>query len=436
MTVQVWKWPLAAQILLGLLLGAVAGMIANSLWHGAPGLSWTIKNIIQPVGSIFLRMIFMMVIPLIVSAIVIGITQMGDVRKLGRLGLRCLLITVALACTSVCIGLLLVNWIQPGKQIPEERRVALAEQYGAQASDKLAQARQAKPLAQTLVELIPNNPLAEATNAFAPNDAGGGILAVMVFSLFVGIAMALAEQERVRALADFFQGMFAVCMKVIGMAMRIAPIGVACLAFSVAASLGVEVVRTLGLYVGVVVGGLALHQFVVYPVTLVLFSRVSPFTFFREIREAMITAFSTASGNATLPISLKVAEQNLRLPPQIARFVLTVGSSANQNGTALYEGVTVLFLAQVFGVELTVMQQVLVALMCVLAGIGTAGVPGGSLPLVIGVLVSVGVPGESIALILGVDRFLDMCRTTLNVTGDLVCAVVVSGKPAKVNGNS
>lgn len=423
-----WKWSLPTQIFVGLLAGASAGIIANRTFGGSESLTWAVQNVIQPVGNIFLRLIFMMVIPLIVSAIVLGIAEMGDLRKLGRVGVRCLLITVGLAITSVLIGLLLVNWIKPGSHVSPEKRAELVAQYATAASKTVDLAAQKKTLADTLIELIPKSPIGEAARAFDSNYTGGGILAVMVFSLFVGLGIAFSEQDKVRTLVQFLSGLFTVSLKVIGFAMCIAPICVACLVFSVAARLGFEVVHTLGVYIVVVLLGLALHQFVTYPVVLLLFSRMKPWTFFRQIEEVMVTAFSTSSSNATLPVSLRVAEQNLRLPPQISRFVLTVGASANQNGTALYEGVTVLFLAQVFGVELTVVQQLTVALMCVLAGIGTAGVPGGSLPLVVGVLVSVGIPGESIALILGVDRFLDMCRTTLNVTGDLVCAVVVADR--------
>jgi len=215
-------------------------------------------------------------------------------------------------------------------------------------------------------------------------------------------------------------------MKIIGFAMKIAPLGVACLMFSATATKGLGIVGGLGVYAAVVIAGLALHQFGTFSLFLKLFGGKSPIIFFREIKEAMITAFSTSSSNATLPVSLRVAEKELKLPPEISRFVLTVGASANQNGTALYEGVTVLFLAQVAGVDLSLMQQITVALMCIVAGVGTAGVPGGSLPLVVGVLVTIGVPAESIAIIMGIDRILDMCRTTLNVTGDLVVAQCVA----------
>jgi DAACS family dicarboxylate/amino acid:cation (Na+ or H+) symporter len=214
--------------------------------------------------------------------------------------------------------------------------------------------------------------------------------------------------------------------------MAIAPFGVACLSFALMATTGWDLLGSLAVYVVVVVGGMALHQFGVYALVLRFMAGKSPIAFYREVKEAMITAFSTSSSNATLPVSLRVAEQELRLPPQISRFVLTVGASANQNGTALYEGVTVLFLAQVFGVQLDLTQQIVVALMCILAGIGTAGVPGGSLPLVVGVLISIDVPAQSIAIILGIDRFLDMCRSALNVTGDLVIATVVSAQSGEL----
>ena len=251
-------------------------------------------------------------------------------------------------------------------------------------------------------------------------------MAVMVFSLFVGVAMTAVPREKTIALRGFFEGMFEVSMAIIGFALRLAPLGVACLSFAVAARLGLDLFRTLGFYVGVVLLGLSLQQFGVYPLVLRFLAGRSPVAFFRESKEAIVTAFSTSSSNATLPVSLRIAEHELRIPPRIARFVLTVGASANQNGTALYEGNTVLFLAQDFGVDLSLSQQLTVALMCVMAGIGTAGVPGGSLPLVVGVLLSINVPAEAIAIILGIDRFLDMCRTTLNVTGDLVIAAVVS----------
>lgn len=433
MTAKFWKWPRANLILFGLVFGAGLGLLVEQVVtdpESIKTLQWWLANVIQPVGRLFIRIIFMIVIPLIFSAIVLGVAEMGDVRKLGRVGLKSVFFTLLLSGTSVLLGITLVNVLEPGKQLSAETKQSLTEKYQSEAKPRVQQGTTKAPLADTLLGLIPQNPLAEAVNAFAPNYAGGGLISVMIFSLFFGVAMALAPPEKVAALTGVLHGIFAVSMRIIDFAMSLAPIGVACLGFSLTATLGIDILRSLGFYAGVVILGLALHQFGTYSLFLKVVAGKSPWVFFRDVREAMLTAFSTSSSNATLPVSMRVAEEKLKLPPQISRFVLTVGASANQNGTALYEGVTVLFLAQVFGVELSLAQQFVVALMCIMAGLGTAGVPGGSLPLVVGVLVTIGVPGESIAIILGIDRLLDMCRTTLNVTGDLVCAVLVSnGEP-------
>jgi DAACS family dicarboxylate/amino acid:cation (Na+ or H+) symporter len=418
----------ATRILSGLLIGLVLGLAAGAALPetAQPSLNWWIDQVIQPAGRIFLRIIFMVVIPLILSAIVIGTMETGDVRALGRVGWRALIATFALSAASVGIALGLVNLIGPGHSLSPESRQSLVQTYAGASQTSIERGSQSQSVATTLLNFIPENPLAEAVNAFNPENKGGGLLAVMVFSLFIGVALTIAPRDRTATLRAFFEGMFEVSMVIIGFALRLAPFGVACLAFAVAARLGLELFRTLGIYVAVVLLGLAIQQLVVYPITLRLFAARSPMRFLSEAKEAIITAFSTSSSNATLPVALRVAEKNLSIPPRIARFVLTVGASANQNGTALYEGVTVLFLAQVFGVDLTLTQQIVVALMCVMAGIGTAGVPGGSLPLVVGVLLSINVPPDAIAIILGIDRFLDMCRTALNVSGDLVIAAVVA----------
>jgi DAACS family dicarboxylate/amino acid:cation (Na+ or H+) symporter len=416
-------------ILIGLLIGAIAGAVAKA-WFGGPALDGAVANIIKPVGTIFLRLIFMVVVPLIVSAIVLGVVELGDVRRLGRVGLRCLGMTLLLSGISVVVGLGAVNLFRPGHGIDPAVRERLVAQYTAQAGEKIAQAQQKKPLAQTLLDLIPQNPIEEAVNSFNPDRSNGGLIAVMVFSLIFGVAMTVLGGEGVAPLKAVLDALFRVCLKVIDFAMMLAPVCVACLSFALTATTGLELLGVLASYLAVVLGGMAFHQFGVYSAALALLGGKSPRAFFREAREAIVTAFSTSSSNATLPVSIRVAEEDLRLPPQISRFVLTVGASANQNGTALYEGVTVLFLAQVFGIHLSLGQQFVVALMCILAGVGTAGVPGGSLPLVVGVLMTIGVPAPAIAIILGIDRFLDMCRTALNVTGDLVIATVVSRESA------
>jgi Na+/H+-dicarboxylate symporter len=261
--------------------------------------------------------------------------------------------------------------------------------------------------------------------------SNSSILSVMFFALFFGIGLLLADTPNTRALKRGFEGLFDVTMRLIMIVIRLAPIAVACFMFNLAALFGWELLVRLSAYVGVVVLALAVQMFVVFPALLATLGRKNPITFFRETQEASLMAFSTASSNATLPTALRVAEQNLKLPRRVSRFVLTIGATANQNGTAMFEGVTVIFLAQFFGLELTIWQQLTVMLVCILGGIGTAGVPAGSLPVVALILAMVGIRPEAIALVLGVDRFLDMCRTTLNVVGDLVAAQVISaGEPA------
>ncbi|PAW75567.1 MAG: dicarboxylate/amino acid:cation symporter [Verrucomicrobia bacterium Tous-C9LFEB] len=422
-----WQWSLATQILVGLLIGASCGLLVQALGTGTR-LDAFITNVTAPVGQIFLRLIFMVIVPLVISAIALGVAGMGDLRQLGRVGVKCLGMTLLLAGASVVIGLVLVNVIQPGHYLSAEKSAALEKQYGSAAQEKVTQGGQSVSATGFLLGLIPTNPIAEAAKIFTAQDDGKALLAVMVFSVLVGLAIISCPEEKTRALTALFDSVFTISLKIIDFAMKLAPVCVACLAFNVTARLGFEIVTTLGAYVATVMLGYLIHGLVTYPVVLRTLGGKSPIAFYREIQEVIYTAFGTSSSNATLPVSLEVAEQKLKLPPQLSRFVLTVGATANQNGTALYEGVTVLFLAQVFGVDLSLGQQIVVALLCILAGIGTAGVPGGSLPLVVGVLVTVGVPGESIAIILGIDRFLDMCRTVLNVTGDLVIAVVVASK--------
>lgn len=411
--------PLHLRIAIGMLVGATAGVEANLLLGDHPALQWTIRNLAYPAGQIFLRLIFMVVVPLVFSALALGVAQLGDIRKLGRVGLRTLVFTLLVSALSVVLGIVLVNAVQPG--------VGLAEDTKRQLHETLAGTGSAPPSGQVktgvglLVEIIPENPVAAMATAFQ-----GGMLGVMFFSLFVGLAMALIEPSRVEPLVRLLQAVYDVVMKVIDLAMRLAPYGVAALLFTLTARFGLDIMQKLVWYVLTVVVGLALHQFGVYSLLLRYLVKASPRKFFAAIQEVMLTAFSTSSSNATLPITMRVAEQSVGVPPEISRFVLTLGSTANQNGTALYEGITVLFLAQFFGIELSLGQQALVVMMAILAGVGTAGVPGGSLPLLVLLLNTIGIPGEGIAIILGVDRILDMCRTTVNVTGDVVAAAYVS----------
>lgn len=420
------------RILIGMAIGASAGLAANLLIprgpDGAPHphLEFVARNIAEPLGQIFLRLIFMVVVPLVFTALSLGVAEIGDLRKLGRLGVRTLVLTVILSSLSVAIGLGLVNTIKPGTRLSAEKRAELREKYVQDSQKTLANAAKAKSVRDSLLDIIPKNPLQEMVGALDGSSPGGGMLSVMFFALVVGIAITVSP-ERTGPLVAVLQGVYDVTMVVIGAAMKLAPFGVAGLIFSLTAVLGLEIFTTLAWYVLTVVLGLALHMFGVYSLLVGLVARWSPRQFFSRISEALLTAFATSSSSATLPTALRVTEEKLGVRRDITSFVLTVGSTANQNGTALYEGITVLFLAQVFGVDLSFGQQLMVVLMSILAGVGTAGVPGGSLPLVAMVLQSVDVSPEGIAIILGVDRFLDMCRTTVNVTGDIAIAASVQG---------
>jgi DAACS family dicarboxylate/amino acid:cation (Na+ or H+) symporter len=269
-----------------------------------------------------------------------------------------------------------------------------------------------------LVKIVPRNPVAAA--------ASGDMLAVIFVALMCGVALTMLPREKSEPMVRFLESLGHVTVAIIELVMKVAPIGVFCLIFSVTARFGFTLLVNLAQFVVTVVGSLAFFLVVGYSVILALVARRSPLDFFRKARVVMITAFSTSSSNATLPTTMRVAEEELGIPREIGGFVLPLGATMNMNGTALFEGATVLFLAQVFGVHLSLSAQLVVVLMSVVTAIGVAGIPGGSIPLLMMVLGMVGVPMEGIAIILGVDRILDMCRTTLNVTGDLVTATVVA----------
>jgi DAACS family dicarboxylate/amino acid:cation (Na+ or H+) symporter len=420
----------ASRILVGLVVGLALGLAAN-VWQRqageTPAAVAAAMWLADVVGNLFLRLMFVVVLPLVVSALALAVVEMGDLRKLGRVGVRTLLVSALLSGTAVLLGLGLVNVLQPGKVLSERGRDALVARGSDAAAGVLESAAAAKPLARVLIDLVPQNPLQEMAGAIDGSSPGNGMLAVMVFSLLVGAAIA-TRPERCGPLVGWLEGWHVVAMTVIGWALSLAPVGAGCLVFAVVARLGFDVVVSLFWFALTVLAGLGVQLVIVYPIALRLLAGRSPVAFFRGVAPAMEVAFGTSSSNATLPTALAVAEDNLRLPRDTARFVLTVGATANQNGTALYEGVVVLFLAQVYGIELSVGQQLQVVLMSILAGIGTAGVPGGSLPLIAVLARSVGVPAEGIGLIFGVDRILDMCRTVLNVTGDLVVASCVAGR--------
>ena len=412
------KLPLHVKMLIGFVVGITAGLLVHMFAPGAPWVDVLTTYVTQPIGSLFLNLLFMLVLPLLFSALVMGVAEMGDVRSLGRVGWRMLAYTVVVSSIAVIIGLVLVNVLRPGDGVDPALAARLLAEGSERAQQIVASNAATGSAMDLLVNIVPRNVVAAA--------AGNDLLAIMFFALMVGIGLVLTPTAAAEKFKGAVEGLFDLSMTLINLVIRAAPYAVAALVFNLAALFGWDLLLRLAGYVGVVVLALGLHFIVVYSLVLKFAGGWSPIAFYRGAQEAIIMAFSTASSNATLPTALKVAEENLKLPRKISRFVLTVGATANQNGTALFEGVTVLFLAQFFAVDLSLTQQLLVMLVCILGGIGTAGVPAGSLPVVAMILGLVGVPPEGIGLILGVDRFLDMCRTALNVTGDLVGAVVVS----------
>ncbi len=415
------RMPLHWKIAIGFVAGLALGLLVYySVGTGAPWVQTLTRYVTQPFSTLFLSLIFMLIVPLLFSALVVGVSEMGDIRSLGRIGWRTLAYTVLLSGIAVLLGLVMVNVFKPGAGVdPVQAQQLLSESAERAQAIVKDSAEQPKGM-DMLLAIVPQNVIGAASS-------NASILALMFFALMFGIGIVMSrETPAIATLKRGIEGLFEVSMTLIGLVIRLAPYAVFCFMFNLAALFGWDLVFRLGAYVLVVVGALAIHLFVIYPIALKVFGNYSPVRFFRGSQEAMLMAFSTASSNATLPTALRIADSELGLPRRISRFVLTIGATANQNGTALFEGVTVLFLAQFFGVELSIGQQVMVMLVCILGGIGTAGVPSGSLPVVALICAMVGVPPEGIGLVLGVNHLLDMCRTTVNVTGDLGIAALVS----------
>ena len=426
--------PLHTRILIGLAVGVVAGVTVNYLFGGEhPRVVWVVENITRPIGELFLRLLLMIVVPLVFSSLVVGIAGIGDIRKLGRVGLKSFAYCLILSAISVVIGLTLANTIRPGKRVDKATSDALQQRYSSTASKEVESATKSKPaetpLMQVVTTIVPKNPIAAVaglvTGSTTQSDTPN-MLHLMFFALLVGVAITLIPVEVTAPLLRGLEALYEITAKIIDMVMKIAPFAVACLLFNNTARFGLDLLQALAWFVVTVLLGLSLHMFGVYSLSVYFLSRISPLEFFRRIKTVILTAFSTSSSNATLPTALRVSEENLGVPQEINSFVLTVGATANQNGTALYEGVTVLFLAQLAGVDLSLGQQLMVVYLAILGGIGTAGVPSGSIPFIIGVLATIGVNPALIAIILGVDRILDMCRTTLNVAGDITAATYVA----------
>jgi dicarboxylate/amino acid:cation (Na+ or H+) symporter, DAACS family len=416
---------LHTRIALGLVLGAFVGGLSNAFFAGEPWLVFVSENIMYPVGQVFLRLLFMTVVPIVFVSIALGVAGIGDMKTLGRLGGRTFGYFALSTLIAATIGLTLVNFIKPGEGLDEATRGDLMSRFSGGAESMTASGPPDFGIS-TFVNIIPRNPVAAAADM--------DMLALIFFALILGAALTVIPDKRSDPVIRVLEGVGDAIIVIINWAMKLAPYGVFGLIFVITSQFGWGILAQLGMYVGVVLVGLLLHATVGISSLVRIFGKLNPVLFWRSISAPIVTAFSTSSSMATLPTSIATAEKNLDVQPKIAGFVLPLGATMNMNGTALFEGVTVLFLAQVFGVDLTLGQQIIVVILAVLTAIGAAGVPGGSLPLMMLVMATVGVPPEGIAIILGVDRILDMSRTTLNVCGDISASVYVDRIDREIGG--
>jgi proton glutamate symport protein len=406
------RLPLYTKILIGLLAGVVFGILANQL-----GFSNFVSNYIKPIGSVFIRLISMVVIPLVFASLLVGTASLNDIRKLGRIGIKTVAYYLCTTIIAISIGLLLANTLRPG-DLREETRKRLIQNSSEQTGAPTETSVKRPTVKDTLLNIIPTNPV----QAFAE----GKMLQIILLALLTGICLSLIGSERSQPVISFFQAINDVVIQMVHIIMKIAPYGVFALISAVIADFGLEILLILLKYSAVVIAGLGLHVTIVYSLAIRIFSKQKVRTFFKGIRPAQLIAFSSASSSATLPVTMECTEKNLGVSGQIASFALPLGATINMDGTALYQGVSAVFIAQFYGMGLTVAQQLTIVLTAVLASIGTAGTPmAGVITLAI-VLKSIGVPLEGIAIILGVERILDMCRSMVNVTGDASCAVVVA----------
>jgi proton glutamate symport protein len=369
---------------------------------------------IQPIGEAFMRLIKMVIVPLVFSSLLVGVASLGDVRKLGRLGAKTLGLYIGTTAAAVTIGLVCAHVINPGSFIDEQSRVALQAQFQSAAGDEVERAAEAPSTVENILNIIPANPIA----SLASPD-GGDMLQVIFFALLFGISLTFLDTKNGRPVVNFFDRVQNAMVVIIHIVMKLAPYGVAALVAEVVGTSGFSVLKGLFVYGIAVLVGLALHGILVYGAIVKYLARLPFIAFLRAIRPAQLIGFSTSSSSAALPVSLECAEQNLGVSTPVSSFVIPLGSTVNMDGTALYQGVAAVFIAQVFQMDLTVGDQIGIVATATMASIGAAGVPGAGMVTLAMVLIAAGIPTVGVALILGMDRLLDMFRTGLNVTGDL-----------------
>ena len=420
---------LATRILIGLVIGIIAAVVTLAIGHFHPPTLETMQAIstavFDPFGQVFLRLLFFVVIPLVFASLASGIVQLGNLNRLGPLALRTFLLFSMNMAIGVTIGLVMMNLLNPGAQIAPDAMAQLMQDYGGTAQQAIERkAEQPIMSLAVLVEMfMPRNLLGAITGS--GRAALGDVLPLILFAILVGAAATRLQRSQQEAIQKVLDTVSHLMTEIVGFALRLAPYAVPAMIYSVIVKVGLDVLWALSTFVVGCTIALALHLFGTMSVWIRLLAKRSPWEFFKQIRPVLITAFSTSSSNATLPTSLKSAQDDLGVSASTAGFVLPLGATMNMSGTALFEGCVVLFVAQVFGVDLSLTQQTVLMLLAVLSAVAVAGIPGGSLPLIAGLLASFGVPPEGIGIVIGVDRLLDMMRTTVNVGADLVTAVIV-----------
>jgi proton glutamate symport protein len=424
--------PLHVQIVLGLVLGLIFGWLSIQFgWDPAFTTNW-----IKPIGTIFINALKMIAVPLVLASLIVGVANLGDISKLSRIGGKTILVYLCTTVIAVTLGLLIANLFEPGKVLPTATRDELMQLYQTDVGNRektVEEFRERGPL-QPIVDIVPDN-------IFAATIDNTRMLQVVFFALVLGMALLQVSREKGEPVVRFFDGLNDVIIKVVEFIMMLAPYGV----FALMASLMVELagdnperafqlLKALAAYTGCVILGLALMILVVYPGLFKLFTRMKYGRFFQGIRPAQLLAFTTSSSSATLPVTMRQVEEELGVSEEVSSFVLPLGATINMDGTSLYQSVAAVFIAQALGMGLSVPQQLMIVLTATLASIGSAGVPGAGLVMLIIVLEAIGVPAAGIALIIAPDRILDMCRTVVNVTGDASVAMVVASTEGETPG--
>lgn len=421
---------LANRILFGLVIGLLAGVATLAAGHWVPAVLEGARSVsitvLDPLGQVFLRLLFFVVVPLVFASLASGVAQLGDLRRLGPLAGRTFGLFALNMAIGVGLGLVMMNVLQPGGFISEGSRDGLMASYGGDAARHVATSAQREGFTlMTLVDMFMPRNLFGTVAGFTRGGLGE-VLPLILFSILTGaVGAGLAKEQKDRLLAGL-DVVTQLMTGIVGFALRLAPYAVPAMIYGVVVRMGVDVVVALGVFVAGVLGVLALHLFGSMSLLLKIFSRRwRPLAFFRAVKPVLVTAFCTSSSSATMAASMACARDDLKTSPSTAGFVIPLGATMNMSGTALYEGCVVLFVAQVFGVDLTIGQQLTLLMLSVLSAVAVAGIPGGSLPLIAGLCAAFGIPPEGIGIVLGADRLLDMARTTLNVGADLVTTVIV-----------